>query len=151
MTSHVSGAGARAGAASRTATTGGVTGGRVAFAATVMVIGGLMHLLAGIAAISNDSVFVTSGETANYVYAFNLTGWGWAHVILGVFVAVVGFALFSGATWAVYTGVALAGLAAIADFLWLPYTPVWATVLMALNIFIIWALVTGQQAAQRET
>ena len=34
----------------------------------------------------------------------------------------------------------MAALIAIANFLWLPYYPVWAIVLIALNVVVIWAL-----------
>ncbi|MFE3558424.1 hypothetical protein ACFXKW_26715 [Streptomyces sp. NPDC059193] len=34
-------------------------------------------------------------------------------------------------------------MAACANFLWLPYYPLWALVLIAVNIFIVWALRTG--------
>jgi hypothetical protein len=36
--------------------------------------------------------------------------------------------------------VALAALAVIANFIWLPYQPVWAIVSIAIGIFVIWAL-----------
>lgn len=53
---------------------------------------------------------------------------------------VAGFALFTGATWARVVGVGLAGLAMLANFLWIPYAPFWAIVLIAINAFVIWAL-----------
>ncbi|MFF3325205.1 hypothetical protein [Streptomyces sp. NPDC002889] len=128
MTSHVSGA--------RRSSTG-IGSGWLVFAAVLMIFGGLMMLFAGISAIANDDVFV---RTRNYVYAFDLTGWGWIHLIVGVVIVLAGFALFQGATWARVVGVGLAGLAMLANFLWLPYTPFWALVLIAINGFVIWAL-----------
>jgi hypothetical protein len=135
MTSHVSGT--RAHPEARSSTENGFVGGWVVFAGTLMIFGGLMTLFAGIAAIANDEVFVT---TSNYVFEFDLTGWGWAHLVLGTVIALAGFALFKGATWARVVGVALAGLGMLANFLWLPYTPIWAVVLIAINAFVIWAL-----------
>ncbi|MFE0191865.1 hypothetical protein [Streptomyces sp. NPDC059008] len=116
-------------------------GGWTAFAAVLMIFGGAMAFLEGISAIAKDNVFVT---TRNYVFSFNLTGWGWIHLILGLVILLAGVALLmSGATWARVLGVVLAGLGALANFLWIPFYPFWAIVLVAINIFIIWALCAG--------
>ncbi|SDD74532.1 DUF7144 family membrane protein [Streptomyces prasinopilosus] len=106
-------------------------------AAVLMTFGGIMAIFQGIAAIAEDNVFVT---TPNFTYAFSLTGWGWIHLILGALILAAGLALFTGATWARAVGVALAGLVMIANFVWLPYAPVWSIVLIVISGFIIWAL-----------
>ncbi|MBT3155238.1 hypothetical protein HTV45_30980 [Streptomyces sp. CHD11] len=111
--------------------------GWTAAAAFLMVFGGIMAVFQGIAAIAEDDVFVS---TRNFTYAFSLTGWGWVHLILGALVVAAGAALFKGATWARVVGVALAGLSMIANFVWLPYFPVWSIVLIVIDGFIIWAL-----------
>ncbi|QKV93681.1 hypothetical protein HUT19_19545 [Streptomyces sp. NA02950] len=115
--------------------------GRLVFAAVMMIFGGLMTLFQGIAAVTHDEVFVT---TQNYIFQFDLSGWGWVHLILGIVLIVAGLAAFTGAMWARVTGVVLAGLALIANFLWLPYYPVWAMVLLVVDGFVIWALCTAQ-------
>ncbi len=135
MTSHVSGA--RSGAAAQSSAKTGIGSGWLVFAAVLMIFGGLMMLFAGIAAVANDDVFVA---TRNYVFQFDLTGWGWIHLIMGAVITLAGFALFQGATWARVVGVGLAGLAMLSNFLWLPYAPFWAITLIAINGFVIWAL-----------
>ncbi|MFD5399584.1 hypothetical protein ACFWJW_35925 [Streptomyces sp. NPDC127097] len=116
-------------------------GGWTAFAAVLMIFGGAMAFLEGISAIAKDQVFVT---TQNYVFSFNLTGWGWIHLILGIIILLAGVALLAtGAMWARIIGVILAGLGALANFLWIPHYPFWAIVLIAIDIFIIWALCTN--------
>jgi hypothetical protein len=52
----------------------------------------------------------------------------------------VSFGLFQGAVWARVAGVAIAGLVIIANFLSLPYYPVWSVIVIAFSGFIIWAL-----------
>ncbi len=106
-------------------------------AAALMTFGGIMAIFQGIAAIAQDDVFVT---TRNFTYEFSLTGWGWVHLILGALVTAAGLALFRGAPWARAVGVALAGLSMIANFVWLPYYPVWSIALIIIDGFIIWAL-----------
>ncbi|MGW1373584.1 DUF7144 family membrane protein [Streptomyces sp. NPDC002446] len=121
-------------------------GGWTAFAAVLMIFGGAMAFLEGISAIARDTVFVT---TRNYVFSFNLTGWGWIHLILGIIILLAGIALLStGATWARVIGVILAGLGALANFLWIPLYPFWAIVVIAVDIFIIWALCVGNHRHQ---
>ncbi|MEW2433807.1 hypothetical protein AB0952_06425 [Streptomyces caniferus] len=115
-------------------------GGWTAFAAVLMIFGGAMAFLEGISAIAKDHLFVT---TRNYVFSFSLTGWGWIHLILGIVILLAGVALLAtGAMWARVTGVILAGFGALANFLWIPHYPFWAIVLVAINIFIMWALCT---------
>ncbi len=68
---------------------------------------------------------------------------GLDHLSLGVLVVLAGAALFTGAMWARVVGITLAGLSMIANFMWLPYYPVWAIVLIAVDAFVIWALCVG--------
>ncbi|MEV0415529.1 hypothetical protein AB0I68_33360 [Streptomyces sp. NPDC050448] len=105
-----------------------------------MIFGGAMAVLEGIAAIAKDDLFLA---TRHYVFEFNLTGWGWVHLIVGILIVFAGCAVLSGALWARYFGVVVAGLGTIANFLWIPYYPLWATVLVGVNLFIVWALCAG--------
>jgi len=103
----------------------------------MLTIVGLLGVFRGIMAIAKDDVFV---NTPNYVFQFNLTSWGWIHLVLGVIAVGVSFGLFTAATWARVSGVAIAGLIIIGNFLSLPYYPVWSIVMIAFSGFIIWAL-----------
>lgn len=112
-------------------------GGLVVFAAVMLIIGGILDVFRGSMAIAKDDIYVT---TTNYAFAYDVSGWGWIHVILGGLAVAVGFGLFRGALWARITGVGIAGLLLISNFLFLPYYPVWSIVLIALDGFVIWAL-----------
>jgi hypothetical protein len=107
------------------------------FAAVMLMIGGILDIMRGIAEIADDDIFVS---TRNYVFEFNLTAWGWIHLALGVLAFVVSFGLFMASTWARVLGVGIAGLVIISNFLSLPYYPVWSIVMIAISGFIIWAL-----------
>ncbi|CAL9534811.1 MULTISPECIES: DUF7144 family membrane protein [Streptomyces] len=111
--------------------------GLTAFAAVMLFLVGLLDIFRGIMAVAEDDIFVT---TRNYVFAYDLTGWGWIHLALGAVAVIVSMGLLRTATWARVTGVALAGLVIIANFLSVPYSPVWSVVMIALSGFIIWAL-----------
>ena len=51
-----------------------------------------------------------------------------------------GFALFSGAVWARSVGVIIATVSAIANFAFIPYYPLWSLTIIAVDVFVIWAL-----------
>ncbi|GGV09877.1 hypothetical protein GCM10010260_55460 [Streptomyces filipinensis] len=111
--------------------------GLTAFGAVMLALAGLLDIFRGIMAIAHDDVFLT---TRNYVFRFDLTGWGWVHLVLGVVAVVVGLGLLKVATWARACGVVIASLIIIANFLSLPYYPIWSIVLIAFSALIIWAL-----------
>ena len=113
--------------------------GLTAFAAVVMMISGVWHALAGVGALVNDKVYVT---TPRYIYSFDLTAWGWTLIVLGVAVAGAGFAVLLGETWARVVGIVVASLSLIANFTFLPHYPLWSIVIIALDVAAIWALAT---------
>ncbi|MFF7379379.1 hypothetical protein ACIP4Q_27190 [Streptomyces massasporeus] len=111
--------------------------GLAAFAAVMLFLVGLLAVFRGVSAIAEDDVFVT---TRSYVFEYDLTGWGWIHLVLGVIALIVTVGLFRLSMWGRVAGVAIAGLVIIANFLSLPQYPVWSAVMIALSGFIIWAL-----------
>jgi hypothetical protein len=111
--------------------------GITATAGVLLIIGGICQGLQGIVAIFTNEFYVT---TQNWVFHFDVTTWGWIHLVVGIVALFAGFALFSGRVWARTVGVLIAGLSIIVNFAWLPYYPVWAVLLIAFDIFVIWAL-----------
>ncbi len=125
----------------QTLTAGKGHGGTV-FAAVLLLVSGCLAVFQGIAAIAEDEVYARIGK---YVFEFDLTGWGWIHLILGVVMILVGVGLFANSNVARGAGVVLAGLSMIANFLWLPYQPWWSITMIAIDLFIIWALCVSWQ------
>ncbi|MDR6979563.1 hypothetical protein J2X68_006299 [Streptomyces sp. 3330] len=111
--------------------------GLTVFAAVTLMLAGVLDIFRGIMGIAEDDVFLSSRD---YVFAFDLTGWGWIHLALGAVAVIISLGLFRAAMWARVAGVAVAGLIVIANFLSLPYYPVWSVVMIAFSAFIIWAL-----------
>jgi len=111
--------------------------GLTVFAAVMLFISGVLDIFRGIMGIAQDDVFVA---TQQYVFRADLSAWGWVHLLLGAVAVIVSLGLFSEALWARIIGVAIAGLLIIANFLSLPYYPVWSVVMIALYGFVIWAL-----------
>ena len=111
--------------------------GWTAFAAIMMSMMGLWWAMAGLVAIIDDEFFVVTQE---WIFKFDVTAWGWIHLILGIVVLVAAFGLFSGAVWARTVGVIIAVLAGLVAFAWMPYYPLWAILFVAVSISVIWAL-----------
>ncbi len=112
------------------------------FAATLMMLAGIWGFFEGLAAVIKKHFYVV---TVNYAFKIDVTTWGWIHLILGIVVAVAGLCLFLGQTWARVVGIILAVLSAVANFLFIPYYPFWSLIIIALDVFIIWALLAGSR------
>lgn len=117
--------------------------GGVVFAGVLMLMNGLLALFQGISALAKDDVWARVGD---YVYKMNLTGWGTVLVCLGALAAVTGAFILQGAAWARMTGIFLASLGMVAQFLFLPYAPVWSVIMIGIDFFVIWSLAVYQPA-----
>lgn len=115
--------------------------GGLVFAGTMMVVLGIWQVIVGVAAIWRDAFFEVP---ADYAYDLDVAGWGWIHLIIGIVVFLAGLGVFSGALWARAVGILLAALSAIAHFLFIPYYPLWSIIVVALAVFVIWALATAR-------
>jgi hypothetical protein len=112
--------------------------GWAAFAGVMMVLAGVMQACYGLVAIFNDN-WVVFGNQANLY--LDLTAWGWVHLILGAVVVLAGIGVFLGNALARAVGVIIAGLSLIASFLFIPAYPVWALVVIAVDVLVIYALI----------
>jgi hypothetical protein len=117
--------------------TSGTAVGFILFAAIMMIMSGVFQALAGLVAIFENEFYVA---TRNYLFQFDATTWGWIHLVIGLIVAFAGWGLLSGRTWARVVGITLAVVSAIANFLFIPYYPFWALLIITLDIFVIWAI-----------
>jgi len=120
-------------------------GSLITFAGLLLVVAGLWHALAGLAALLNDEFYLT---TQDYAYALDLTGWGWGHLALGTLVALAGAGVLMERTWGRVLGIVLVVLSLVANFLFIPYYPVWSLVLIAIDVVILWALAVWPDGPQ---
>ncbi|MEW1739487.1 hypothetical protein AB0346_26415 [Nocardia beijingensis] len=108
-------------------------------AAVLLLAAGILSIFQGISALSKDDILVSG---PNYTYEFSATTWGWIHLVLGILIVIAAVGLIAGAMWARVIAVFLAALSILANFLWLPYYPWWSTVVIALDVVVIWAVTT---------
>jgi hypothetical protein len=111
--------------------------GRAIFAAVLLMIGGVLNIIYGIAAISNSNFFV---HNTKYVFG-DLKTWGWVTLILGVIELLAAASLFGGGGFGRWFGIFAASLVAIESLLQIPAYPFLSIAIFALSLWIIHGLV----------
>ena len=119
--------------------TQGFAAGAVFSAGVLLLLAGLWQGFLGLVALfkDNDTLIVVGQK---WIFSFDVTAWGWIHLLIGAALFIVGIFVLRGALWAGIVGIGIAGLSALANFLWLPYYPIWAILIITLDVIIIWAL-----------
>jgi hypothetical protein len=107
------------------------------FASIMMIIMGFWWIVTGIVAIAKDEFFVITQE---WIFEFDVTAWGWIHLILGIVILAAGFGLYTAQVWARTVGVIIAAISALVAFAWMPYYPIWGIIFVAVSVAVIWAL-----------
>lgn len=121
----------------------GVAGGISIGAAALLFVAAVLSIVQGISAIANDKLFVVGPQ---YLYSFDLTGWGWIHLLVGILAVVISIGMIMQASWALISAIVIASVSIVAQFLWLPYYPWWAVLVIALDVLVIWAASTWRQS-----
>ncbi len=112
--------------------------GRAIFAAVLLMVGAVLNIIYGIAAIGNSHFF---NHTTNTHYVFgSLKTWGWVTLILGVLEGAASLSLFAGGAFGRWFGMFAAALVAIGALLDLPAYPFWSLAVFALSLYIIHGL-----------
>lgn len=112
------------------------------FAGAVLVVIGAFHAVLAVAAMQRSPLYAVDG---GYLFGFDLAAWGWTHLGLAVLLAAAGWALVTGVRGAVAAGIAVAGLSAVGNFLFVPFQPLWAMLIIAVDVAAIWALAAREQ------
>ncbi|MGW7680716.1 DUF7144 family membrane protein [Kribbella sp. NPDC054772] len=120
--------------------------GTVVFAGCLMLVIGLINIFEGFIALFSDERLVL---TRNHLVVVDTTGWGWVLLISGLLLMGVGAGLLVAQTWARITAIILVGLHAVIQVAWIGAYPVWALLMIALDVFILFAL-TARWSGVRE-
>ena len=118
---------------------GAGSNGWIAFAAIILFLNGMFGALYGLAAILNDKVVTVGGGTGVTVWDF--TGWGWIQLVIGIVMAIVAVGLFTGNGAARWLAVFMAMLSALAQFGIISAFPLWAILVIVLDVVVIYQLV----------
>jgi hypothetical protein len=111
--------------------------GWVSFAAIVLFVAAFFSSMWGLAAILNDQVVTVGGRG---VTILDFTAWGWAQLILGAMMGLTAVGLLAGRGWARWVAVILVTLNAIGQVGVISAFPLWALMVIALDIVVIYQL-----------
>lgn len=118
----------------------------IAFAGIVMVILGCLDVIWGLAAIVNDEIVVVGGRGA---LIFDLTTWGWIQLIVGAIVGLTGLGLLSGNEAGRVVGIFILAVNAVLQVVWFPAAPLWAFLMIILDVVIIYQLTVNWAEGSR--
>ncbi len=108
----------------------------IVFAAVLLVTVGIFNLIDGIDAIARSHIFI-----ANAHYAIgDLRAWGWVALILGALQLLAAIGILAGNQAARWFAVAVVGLNAINQMLFIPAYPFWSLLIIAIDVVALWGL-----------
>jgi hypothetical protein len=125
-----------------------VTGwvGWVWFAGLMLIVVGLFNVVDGLVAIVKHNFFV---PTQAGLLVFNLTGWGWVHLLLGILLVIVGVAVLTGQLWARIAAIILVIVNAVTQLLFMSAYPIWSLIVIILDVIVLYALIVhGEEAKE---
>lgn len=111
--------------------------GWIYFAASLLILIGGMQIIQGLGAIFNPDYFAVVGSA---VFVFNLTTWGWIHLILGVIALTSGIGTIAGSTWARIVSIVATVLVMLASIAYITTFPFWALFVLVAGAFVLYAL-----------
>ena len=108
------------------------------FAGGMLVLIGVIQVITGVVSLVRDQVFAVRPDRLLVDVSYGV--WGWTHVVLGVLLIALGYAVLAAKKWARFTAAGLAVVSAIVNFLFLPAYPVWAVIVISLDLIVVFAL-----------
>jgi hypothetical protein len=113
--------------------------GWIGFASMLLLLVGVIDFFQGLVALFEDDYFVVT--KAGFL-AVDLTTWGWTMLIWGVLLALAGIGLAAGQGWARWFTIVVVSLNILGQlgFHGNSQYPVWALTVLALSIFVLYAL-----------
>jgi hypothetical protein len=111
----------------------------IALSGVLLVLLGTFHIVQGVGALLTDQRFLL--RDVEPFLDLDTTTWGWFHVVVGGLVAAAGFLVFGGQRWARGVGATVALVSALTALSFLSEHPLWALVVIALDVTVVLALV----------
>jgi hypothetical protein len=114
--------------------------GWIRLGAILILIVSFLEFFEGLTAIIRGSYY---HFTPDQIVVFDLSTWGWLTLLWSIVLAVIGFALLAGATWARWAAIVVVGVNFFAQlgFLGSAQYPLWALTVLALNVVVLYALI----------
>lgn len=108
------------------------------FAGVIILISGVFSAVQGLVAVIGPNAYYL--VTDERLFVFDVAGWGWWNLLIGLGLIATGLALFAGQTWARVVAIILAALSAVVQLLLVPAQPWWSLIVIAIDVLVIYAL-----------
>jgi hypothetical protein len=113
--------------------------GWIVFAAVLLFLAGLAQLVQGFVALVDDGFYVVRAD--GLALSLDYSAWGLVHMVVGALAWLIGLGVLSGNRVARGAAVGLAGFSAVANLLFLPASPAWSLIVIAVDVAVIYAVV----------
>ncbi|MEV0902584.1 hypothetical protein [Actinoplanes sp. NPDC049802] len=113
--------------------------GLVVFAGIMLLALGVFQLMEGVTALLHGEAYLMTAE--GMLIEPNPQTWGWTHLFLGLLSGAAGVGIMLGQTWARAVGVVFTAAGALIHFLFLAVAPFWCSILISLEVVVIYALI----------
>lgn len=123
--------------------------GWVVFAGVMLIVLGFFQAVEGLVALFRDGYYAV--RPSGLVVHADYTTWGWTHLVIGVVALLTGIGLLSGNLLARVVGVVLAVVSAIVNFAFIAAAPVWAAVVITVDVLVVYAIVAHGGELQRRS
>jgi hypothetical protein len=121
--------------------------GWVAFASIMLFVVGIFHMIAGFVALFKDDVY---GVTQNFVWMFDYSEWGWAHILGGLLLFLAAGSLIQGNMYGRIVAVLVALASIVLNTLFVPVYPIWSLMMITIGVLVIWAVtVHGKEISEQ--
>ena len=112
--------------------------GRVVFAATLLIILGVLNIIYGIGALDDANIFVND---TRFILS-DLNTLGWVLILLGLLQLTAGFSLMSGNTYGRVLGITAGSIGAVGALLSVGGAfPWWSLAMFALCIYVVHGII----------
>jgi hypothetical protein len=115
------------------------------FGAVMLMLVGAFNAMDGVVAIANPDYL------RDVVLFADLEAWGWFFLVFGATQLLVGFLILRGSAVALWAGVALAAVNALAQLAFAETRPAWSLTIVALDVLVIYGFVARGMVLGTET
>jgi hypothetical protein len=112
--------------------------GVVLFGGIMMLMVGGFQITQGLVALFRDDYYLVSPN--GLVIDVDYTTWGWTHLLIGLVAVGTGIGVMLGQIWARVLGIVIAVISALANVAFLSAYPIWSTIIIAMDVLVIYAL-----------
>ncbi len=110
--------------------------GWIAYSGVMLILVGFLDIVDGLWAIDR-----ADSKANGLLYADKLGGWGWFYLILGIILVLTGIGVFFRSQLARWIGVIAAGVAVVANMLWVFVFPITSLIIILLASLVVYGLV----------